>query len=52
VAWLLAPLSAGSSLVLCRDPDPGKLADRIASERVTATLGAEVEGVRVLGRPG
>jgi hypothetical protein len=51
VAWLLAPLAAGASLVLCRDPDPATLADRVAAERVTATLGAEVEGVRVLGRP-
>jgi uncharacterized protein (TIGR03089 family) len=52
VAWLLAPLAAGASLVLCRNPVPDRLAQRAADERVTATLGCRVEGVRELGRPG
>ena len=47
--WLLAPLAAGASLVLCRHPDQGRLADRAASERVTATLGVTVDGVRRAG---
>jgi uncharacterized protein (TIGR03089 family) len=52
VAWLLAPLVAGASLVLCRNPIPDVLAHRAATERVTATLGLRIEGVRELGRPG
>jgi uncharacterized protein (TIGR03089 family) len=52
VAWLLAPLAAGASLVLCRNPAADRLAQRAATERVTATLGCRVEGVRELGRPG
>jgi uncharacterized protein (TIGR03089 family) len=51
VAWLLGPLSAGASLVLCRHPWPERLAGRAAAERVTATLGRRVEGIRELGRP-
>ena len=51
VAWLLAPLAAGASLVLCREPDPGLLARRAETERVTATLGFRLEGIRELGRP-
>jgi uncharacterized protein (TIGR03089 family) len=51
VAWLLAPLSAGASLVLTRSADPGGLAHRAATERVTATLGLRLDGVRELGRP-
>jgi uncharacterized protein (TIGR03089 family) len=51
VAWLLAPLAAGASLVLCRHPDPAGLAARAATERVTATLGPEINGIRALGRP-
>jgi uncharacterized protein (TIGR03089 family) len=51
VAWLLAPLAAGASLVLCRHPDPERLASRAATERVTATLGPEIDGTRALGRP-
>ena len=54
VAWLLAPLSAGASLVLCRHVIDGRddvLARRAADERVTATLGLRVEGIRELGRP-
>jgi uncharacterized protein (TIGR03089 family) len=52
VAWLLAPLAAGASLVLCRATDPTLLPHRAATERITATLGARVEGIRELGRPG
>jgi len=50
VAWLLAPLSAGASIVLCRHPHPDALAARAATERVTATLGVRIDGVRELGR--
>jgi hypothetical protein len=51
VAWLLAPLSAGASLVLCRSADPTVLSRRAESERVTATLGLRLDGIRELGRP-
>ncbi|MEX5718165.1 TIGR03089 family protein [Geodermatophilus maliterrae] len=51
VAWLLAPLAAGASLVLCRNADPAALGSRAATERVTATLGLRIEGFRELGRP-
>ena len=51
VAWLLAPLSAGASLVLCRHPFPERLPQRAAAERVTATLGMKLDGTRELGRP-
>lgn len=51
VAWLLAPLAAGASLVICRHPWEDRLARRAADERVTATLGRRIEGVRELGRP-
>jgi uncharacterized protein (TIGR03089 family) len=51
VAWLLAPLAAGASIVLCRNPEPEALPRRAADERVTATLGVRVEGIRVLGAP-
>ena len=51
VAWLLAPLAAGASLVLCRRPDPAVLRARAEAERVTATLGLRIEGIRELGRP-
>ena len=50
VAWLLAPLAAGASLVLCRQPIPGTLPHRAETERVTATLGLRLDGVRELGR--
>ena len=50
VAWLLAPLAAGASLVLCRHPDPARLPQRASAERVTATLGRHIEGIRELGR--
>jgi uncharacterized protein (TIGR03089 family) len=52
VAWLLTPLAAGASMVLCRNPVADRLAQRAATEGVTATLGCRVEGVRELGRPG
>ncbi|MCU1616110.1 MAG: hypothetical protein JWO98_3650 [Frankiales bacterium] len=51
VAWLLAPLAAQASLVLVGHPRPDRLAHRAESERVTATLGISVAGVRELGRP-
>jgi uncharacterized protein (TIGR03089 family) len=51
VAWLLAPLSAGASLVLCRSVDPDRLLHRAETERVTATLGLRLDGIRELGRP-
>ncbi|MGY1781214.1 TIGR03089 family protein [Geodermatophilus sp. SYSU D01036] len=51
VAWLLAPLAAGASIVLCRNADPAALGGRAEAERVTATLGVRIEGVRELGRP-
>ncbi|WP_346619995.1 TIGR03089 family protein [Blastococcus montanus] len=51
VAWLLAPLAAGASIVLVRSADPALLPGRAATERVTASLGRRVEGVRELGRP-
>jgi uncharacterized protein (TIGR03089 family) len=51
VAWLLAPLAAGASIVLVRSPDPSLLPGRATAERVTATLGRTIEGIRELGRP-
>ncbi len=50
VAWLLAPLAAGASLVLVRNPVVETLPRRAADERVTATLGLRIEGIRELGR--
>ncbi|HEY0484827.1 MAG TPA: TIGR03089 family protein [Mycobacteriales bacterium] len=47
--WLAVPLVAGASVVLVRDPDPAALARRAADERVTATLGVQVPGVRHAG---
>lgn len=38
VEWLLAPLAVGASVVLCAHLDHGRLADRLATERVTVTL--------------
>lgn len=49
VAWLLAPLAAGASVVLCANPDPDKLAHRAGTERVTVTLGLALDGVRAAG---
>ena len=55
VAWLLAPLAAGASMVLCRapvsGPDSAALRRRAEAERVTATLGLRIDGIRELGRP-
>src|SRR3954463_3669260 len=51
VAWLLAPLAAGASLVLGRSVAAAGLAHRAEVERVTATLGVTLDGVRELGRP-
>lgn len=51
VAWLLAPLAVGASLVLVGSARPERLAHRAETERVTATLGISVPGVRELGRP-
>lgn len=39
--WLLAPLAAGASVVLCGHLDPVRLADRRAAERITRELGTE-----------
>jgi uncharacterized protein (TIGR03089 family) len=50
-AWLLGPLAAGASLVLCRNPVEQALAHRAATERITATLGLRIDGIRELGRP-
>ena len=50
VDWLLAPLAAGASVVLCRNADPIRLPGRVAEERVTATLGRTVEGARRVDR--
>jgi uncharacterized protein (TIGR03089 family) len=47
--WLLAPLAAGASVVLVREPDAAALPRRAADERVTATLGADVPGLRRAG---
>ena len=49
VAWLLAPLAAGASLVLAGTRRRGGFASRAAAERVTATLGLRIEGIRELG---
>lgn len=38
--WLLAPLTAGASLVLCRNLDRSHLDDRIAAEHITRVLAA------------
>lgn len=38
VDWLLAPLTAGASLVLCGNLDPARLDSRTATEKVTRAL--------------
>lgn len=38
VKWLLAPLSAGASVVLCANLDPAALAARVAAEGITRVL--------------
>lgn len=49
VSWLLAPLAAGSSVVLVANPDLDRLPARAEMEMVTATLGIEIAGIPVLG---
>jgi uncharacterized protein (TIGR03089 family) len=51
VAWLLAPLAGGASLVLGRSVAAAGLPHRAEVERVTATLGLTLDGIRELGRP-
>lgn len=51
VAWLLAPLAAGASVVLCRHPFTDRLQHRAETEGVTASLGLRLDGIRELGRP-
>jgi uncharacterized protein (TIGR03089 family) len=46
---LLPALLGGGSLVLCRHTDASKLAHRAETERVTATIDLEVEGLPRLG---
>lgn len=48
-SWLLAPLAAGSSVVLVTDARSDRLPARAASEHITATLGIQLPGVAVLG---
>lgn len=48
--WLLTPLAAGASLVLCRNADAGHLPGRVNAERVTATLGIDVPGAHRLNQ--
>lgn len=38
VDWLLAPLAAGASIVLCGRLDPGRVPDRRTAERITVDL--------------
>jgi uncharacterized protein (TIGR03089 family) len=38
VDWLLAPLAAGASIVLCGDLDPAVVGKRVSAEHVTVTL--------------
>jgi hypothetical protein len=38
VKWLLAPLAAGASVVLCANFDPEAVASRVAAERITRVL--------------
>ncbi|MGY1748060.1 TIGR03089 family protein [Modestobacter sp. SYSU DS0511] len=51
VAWLLAPLAAGASVVLVHDAASTQLQSRAEAERVTATLGTKLDGIRELGHP-
>jgi uncharacterized protein (TIGR03089 family) len=48
VDGLLVPLAAGASIVLVANADPGALPGRVLAERVTATLGIDVPGIRRL----
>jgi uncharacterized protein (TIGR03089 family) len=50
-AWLdglLVPLAAAASLVLVANPDESRLEAKVEAERVTATLGTQVPGIRPL----
>lgn len=49
LSWLLAPLAAGASMVLCAHPDPAALPRRAETERCTASLGVAIDGLRRLG---
>lgn len=46
--WLLTPLAVGASIVLCHNADPTLLARRVEQERVTATMGVTLPGIRRL----
>lgn len=48
VGGLLGPLAAGAGVVLCASPDAAALPGRAADERVTATVGTDVAGLRRL----
>lgn len=48
LAGLLAPLAVGGGVVLCANPDAAAMAARAAAERVTATAGIALPGVREL----
>jgi len=45
---LLVPLAAAASVVLVANPDDARLSAKVEAERVTATLGTQVPGVRPL----
>jgi uncharacterized protein (TIGR03089 family) len=47
--WLLAPLAAGASVVLCRHATPERLAGIAAAERATVTLDARIPDIRHTG---
>jgi uncharacterized protein (TIGR03089 family) len=38
LTWLLAPLMAGASIVVCANLDPAKVPDRMTAERITHVL--------------
>jgi len=48
VDWLLAPLAAKATTVLCGHLDPDRVAARVATERVTRVLGQPRPGSRPL----
>ncbi len=48
LAGLLAPLAAGCAVVLCRHAQPAVLPGRATAERVTATAGVDLPGLRRL----
>jgi uncharacterized protein (TIGR03089 family) len=48
LAGLLVPLTIGGGVVLCPRPDLARLPQRVVEERVTATAGVAVPGVREL----